>query len=91
MTDPTAKDTEAKVRLIATKRRTYALSLSVPGIPIEDYFAGAKLPKLLRSAKVYDTAGGPIIGIPFVDERRRPKRPRRPRAPKPKTKTGQSP
>ena len=72
--DPPAGD-EAGGRLIFAKHRTYALSADQPGIPVADYFPGAKLPGPLAQAKIYETLGGPVMAIPEAALRESPQRP----------------
>ena len=56
-------------RAIVTKYCIYELAQDAKGIPVEEYFPGAKLPEALRGSKVYQTADGPVIAAP---SRRRP-------------------
>ena len=48
-------------RVIVTKRKTYTFAADAVGIPVEEAFPGAKLPAILKGAKLYQTEDGPVI------------------------------
>lgn len=53
-------------RVIVTKHRIYELGSNEEGVPVEEYFPGVTLPEPLKGsgAKVYHTAGGPVVAMP---------------------------
>jgi len=60
-----AKNLDPAERLVITKSgRAYPIAADDPGIPAPDYFKGAKLPEMLKDARVYQTERGPVIARP---------------------------